>query len=122
MRKLFVFVIGMASVSFIPVKKGTKTCYYFCVSRSGDITTDGASTKQVILYNKISTLDDGESGLKQKARQWDEWAGNHCASKKPCTSDTNSFPTEEEAEKAYDGLLRRYADTTRFSLQLVDFR
>lgn len=65
---------------------------------------------------------DDNSSLRLKAKQWDDWVEGRCASKIKCTSDTNLYETEEEAEKAYGGFLSTYADTSKYTMHLVDFR
>jgi|GEM_PF-5416986 len=123
MVKLLMIVVFAISLSFSPAGKTGKTHYYYCFSKSGTVAPDGSTIKQTVMYNKIcsiSTEDDSE--LKLKAKQWGDWVDSHCASKIRCTSDTNLYETEEEAEKAYGGFLIAYADTSRYALHLVEFR
>lgn len=122
MKSLYVLVICIAALGLLSAKPAKEGYYYFCISRSGDTGPDGNPIKRTVLYSKISLLNSDKSALKLKAKQWGEWVGNHCASKTPCTSDTNFYETEEEAEKAYAGYINAYSDTTKYLLQLVDFR
>jgi hypothetical protein len=123
MEKLLVFIICVTLLSFSPAGKTEKTFYYYCFSRSGTIAQDGSSIKQNIMYNKISSMTtDDNAAPKRKAKQWGDWVDSRCMSRIRCSSDTNLYETEEEAEKAYSSFLITYADTSRYTLQLVEFR
>ena len=123
MRAILILLACSVMLSLSPVKKTEKTYYYYCFSKSGNMAADGTPIKQTIMYNKICSMStDDNSELKLKAKQWGDWVESRCVSKIKCTSDTHLYETEEKAEKAYGGFLSFYGDTSKYTLQLVDFR
>lgn len=96
-----------------------KTYYYYCDSHS--MNRQEVVGKEYILYSKVKKIECEQEYFRKLADDWGNKANKECKNSLGCTSDLNSYETFEAADKEFRKIEKRYSDTTKYIVKIIDF-
>ncbi len=92
-----------------------KTFYKICTSHPQDSST--VKGIQVILYTEVSKLICEEKDIAIYANKWWDIVKMNCENATGCTSEINTFDTEEHAKLGFEKAKEYYKDEKKFVLK-----
>ena len=121
MRVLFIICLAAmySNTGSNATEEITKTYYYYCDSHS--MNRQDLVGKEYILYSKVKKIDCEQGYFRKLADEWGNKANEECKNSLGCTSDLNSYESLEAAEKEFRKIEKRYSDTSRYIVKIVDF-
>jgi len=127
MKKFFtIALLGFAVVGFgfrpITPVAPKQTFYFFCMSR--EVPLQEAPPRQLqLVYTDILEFTGQASGLSNYTKQFADYISQQCRpGNEVCTSDLNSYPSREEAQKRYNEYLTKYGQGKKYQLARIDFQ
>jgi hypothetical protein len=90
-------------------------CYYFGLS----YPMNAGTSFKTVMYTDIKDTVCNRVTMIGLSAKWADLVNKRCETPGNCTSDLNSYPTKEEAEKNLDNALKKYKN--QYKLEKLNF-
>ncbi|TDO28037.1 hypothetical protein [Sediminibacterium goheungense] len=111
--------LAVCALSDTAVATRNNTVYYFFSSRA--VNQKSVEGKQYAIYTDIKQMPNDVQRIKVLTKAWADKVNGDCKNQAGCTSDLNTYPTAADAEKQWNGFVRKYSDTDKYVLTKQDF-